>query len=135
MGLVSGGFVKGLVNKYLSDTSVTVALIYKGISNSYNSSTAENTETATSISMRGIRIVYTKESALKTISDRQMAAGDVQGRTITFLIREKYFSDNSITPKKGDKITYDSIDFEISDFEKVNVGSTEIMYEFNCTKS
>jgi len=128
MGLVSGGFVKGIVNKYLSDSSITVALVYKSITNSYSITTAENTETATSISVRGIRIIYTKEGV-------PVSAGDLQGRTISFLIREKYFSDNLITPKKGDKITYDGIDFEISDFEKTVVGSTEMMLEFNCVKT
>ena len=125
MGLVPGGQIKSIVNKYLIDASITKSITYKTISNSYED--AENTETVTSYSMRGLEVGLTKEEVAKS-------AGSIQERDTRILIRAKYFEDNSITPKEGDKITWDSVDYEILSFEFVETGSTKQLYEFYCRR-
>lgn len=125
MGLVPAGLIKGYVNKYLIDSSITKALTYKVITNSYTD--GENTETPTSYSIRGLEIPYTKEEIDKS-------AGSIQETDTRFLIRAKYFEDNSITPKTGDKITLGSVTLEVLDFELIEIGTTKQTYEFVCRR-
>lgn len=125
MGLVSTGQIKSIVNKYLYDSSITKSATYKSIVKIFNKSTAETEETITSISTKAMPIKYTK-------AEIKNSAGSIQEGDKLFLIREKDFLDNSVIPKVGDRITIDSKDWEITDFELIEVDDQELMYEFHC---
>lgn len=126
MALVSGGQLKGLVNKYARDTSVTKAITYKSIAVSY--ADAEMTEMVTQISARGIVAKYNKSEVMNS-------SGAIQEGDIYVLITAKYFEDVSVTPTVKDRMTIGSIDWEILDVpDKIDVGSTGLMYEFHCRR-
>lgn len=125
MGLVPTGQIKAIVNKYLYDSSITKSATYKSLTKTFNQSSAEVEETTSSISTKVMPIKYTK-------AEIRNSAGSIQEGDRRFLIREKDFTDNSVTPKAGDRITVDSKDWEIVDFEPVEVDDQELMYEFHC---
>ncbi len=125
MGLVPKGQVKSLVNKYLNDSSITKPATYKSLVKSHSTTTLEVTETPTSISTRVLPIKYTK-------SEIRNSGGSIQEGDQRWLIREKDLSDSSVTPKTGDRITVDSQDWEVLDFENVEVDDQGLMWEFHC---
>lgn len=125
MGLVPKGQIKSLANKYLNDSSITKPAIYKSLAKSHSTTTLEVTETSTSISTRVLPIKYTNFE-IKNLG------GSIQEGDQRWLIREKDLSDNSVTPKIGDRITVDSQDWEVLDFEKVEVDDQSLMWEFHC---
>ena len=127
MGLVPVSLAKSLINKYLNDSSMTKAVTYKSLTKSYDPSTAEVTETVQSIAIRALVIEYTDWK--KKSSNGAVKRGDQR-----LLIREKDFTDEGVTPKIGDRITIDSINWEIvqDGINRIVIDSTIVMYEFHC---
>ncbi len=125
MGLVPTGQVKSIVNKYLYDSSITKSATYKSLAKTHSTTTLEVTETPTSVSTRVLPIKYTK-------SEIKNSGGSIQEGDQRWLIREKDLSDNSVTPKIGDRITVDSQDWEVLDFENVEIDNQGLMWEFHC---
>lgn len=127
MGLVPAGFVKSLVNKYLTDGSVTVDVTYKKNSGTYSKTTAVKTLTSTSYSMKALTAVEYKQEDSDENSTKK-----VQFKR--FFIRAQYFEDEDITPTQSDYIYYDSVNWEVLTIEPIRCGGTDLMYEFYCKR-
>lgn len=126
MPLVNAGQIKALANKYMRDASATRTITYKSITTAY--ANAEETETVVQMAVRGIVAKYGKLE----ISN---SAGAVQDGDLNVLVAAKYFEDAGKTPTVKDRMAMDGIDWEVVAMsEKIQVGSTGIMYEFRCRK-
>lgn len=125
MSLAPTGQVKSMINKYLYDSSITKSAAYKSLAKTHSTTTLEVTETPTSISMRVLPIKFTK-------TEIRNSGGSIQEGDQRWLIREKDLSDNSVTPKIGDRITVDSQDWEILDIDKTEIDGQGLMWEFHC---
>ncbi len=123
MGLISANQIKSVANQILKDTSITIAVTYKGIWSSYSTTTRNQTETTTSVSTTALRSEY-------TLSEVEKSGGIIQQGDLKFTIRADALV--SIAVNRKDRINDGSRDWEVIDYKPIYAGSTAIMYTFQC---
>ena len=124
-GLIPTGTIESITKTVLKDTSITVAVTYKQISNSYNAAKAENVLTPSNTNTRAVFALYNKWEVIN--SNGAILEGDAR-----FFIHASELS--SITPAQGDRINYDGSDWEVLSLEMVPIGATKILFEFHCRR-